>query len=741
MLQTVLLHAGPNRHPGRKRLRSLVVAAGCLLLGGCVAAARPPVRFVDPFIGTAENGHTFPNACVPFGMIQAGPQTGNCEWRYTAGYQYRDTLTTGFSQTRLSGTGVPDLGDLLLFPFTGESTRDRYESPLDKSSETARPGYYAVRMSDTGIRCEMTAAEHVALHRYRYPPNEAQHLLLDVQTGLVTDRERLPTRVLESSVQFPDNRTVTGYVRCRSWLERRYWFRIDFNRDIIRRTELPKSDPRERAPRWVLSFEPGREPLLVRVSLSRRGPEEAAANLEAEAEDRDFDRIRRSASRAWNDLLGQIEADGSPEQLRIFYTALYHLCQQPNNVADAGEIPCYSTLSLWDTYRAAHPLYTILQPAMAARFVRSMLAQYDHQGFLPVWSLWGGETNCMIANHAVPVIVDACLKGIEGIDPTEAYEAVRRTLTHDHPKSDWTLYDRYGYYPCDLVPREAVSRTLETAYDDHSASLLAAKTGRKEDAAFFARRAGYYKNLLCPQTGFMRGRDSGGGWRTPFDPMAIGHRTGTDAGDYTEGNAWQYTWHVQHDIEGLAAAMGGEEPFTARLDSLFILDDDPEKRHGSVLDVTGHIGQYAHGNEPSHHVAYLYAWTRKPWRTQELVRRIVRTRYLDRPYGLCGNEDCGQMSAWYLFACMGFYPVDPCGGTYVFGAPQLERIRIRLPDGRKLTIRADGLSEANRYVRSITLNGRPITVRYITHAQIMDGGELVFEMTDRPCDYLKNETL
>lgn len=715
----------------KKLLPALLILwiGGSLSAPSSVRASEDNARWVDPLVGTDGTGHTHPCASAPFGMIQAGPETGSFDWAYTAGYQYRDTLLCGFSQTRLSGTGVPDLGDLRLLPTTDPAQR---ACGMDKGSERAEPGYYAVRLS-SGIACEMTATEHVAFHRYAYPAGEAQWLLVDFQSGLVTDRERLPERIEACDLRVESDCEIMGTIRCKGWVGRSYAFRIRFDRPFTERRVLAPDDPRERAARWVLGFAENGRPLQIKIALSRTDVRSAAANMETEVPGWDFAAVRSAAYAAWRKLLGTVEIDGSKAQKRTFYTAMYHLYLQPNMISDAGQEPLYSTFSLWDTYRAAHPLYTLLEPDRVSRFVTSLLAQDERQGYLPVWPLWGGETHCMVANHAVPVIVDACLKGIPGIDTCRAYRAVRRSLTTSHPKSDWALYDRYGYYPCNLLPREAVSRTLESTYDDYCAALLAARMGDRKAEAHFLRRSSYWRNLFDPATGLMRGRDSAGQWRTPFDPLRIGHRPDTDAGDYTEGNAWQYTWHVQHDVPGLVAAMGGEEPFAARLDSLFTIDTDA--RHGFVADVTGHIGQYAHGNEPSHHVAYLYSWTNRPWRGQELIRQIVDTRYNDRPDGLCGNEDCGQMSAWYLFACMGFYPVDPCGGSYVFGAPQIGAMTLHLKNGNTLRIRAKGLSARNRYVARITLNGEPVTGREITHAQLMQGGELVYTMTDRPCDY------
>lgn len=430
-----------------------------------------------------------------------------------------------------------------------------------------------------------------------------------------------------------------------------------------------------------------------------------------------------------------------------FYTAFYHSLIQPNMIADVdgsyrnaadsvvkatgGEF--YSTFSLWDTYRAAHPFYTLMVPERVDGFVNSLVEQAETQGFLPIWGLWGKETYTMVANHGVPVIAEAYRKGFRGFDADRAFEAIKRTQTVSHPqKSDWEIYTRYGYFPTDSIRAESVSSTLETAYDDYAAADMASLLGRTDDEKIFRERADYYKNLFDSQTGFMRPRLTDGTWRTPFDPASVGHSESV-GGDYTEGNAWQYTWHVQHDVPGLIALMGGNDAFADKLDSMFTTE-----LVTTQADVTGLIGQYAHGNEPSHHVTYLYALAGRPWRTQELIRQIVDTQYRPEPDGLSGNDDCGQMSAWYMFSCMGFYPVDPVSATYVIGAPQMPGFTLHLTGGKTFSIRAEGLSKENLYVESVTLNGKPHTSPYITHDEITRGGELVFKMTDRHQSHKSN---
>ncbi|HYG33630.1 MAG TPA: glycoside hydrolase family 92 protein, partial [Clostridia bacterium] len=442
--------------------------------------------------------------------------------------------------------------------------------------------------------------------------------------------------------------------------------------------------------------------------------------------------------------LSRADVQGSRAQKENFYTSMYHLFIQPNNIADvdgqyrgaddkvltAPDKAYYSTLSLWDTYRAAHPLYTILTPERVNGFLQTIVAHQKAQGYMPIWTLWGKENHCMIANHSIPVVVDAYLKGFRGFDAEAAFQGIKQSLTVNHEKSDWDVYTKYGYLPFDIIKGESVSRSLEYAYDDYCAAQFAKALGKTDDATYFAKRADYYTNLFCPETKFMRGRDTKGNWRTPFDPMKLNH--GADSGfDYTEGNGWQYTWHVQHDPEKLVALMGGKDAFAEKLTTLFKLPTSVEGA-GFVLDVSGLIGQYAHGNEPSHHVAYFYNYAGQPWKTQETIRKIFDTQYHNYPGGLCGNDDCGQMSAWYIFSAMGFYPFNPCNDGYVFGAPQIPKITLKLPEGKTFTVEAKGLSKRNKYVQSITLNGNPCQSFKLSHADLMQGGTLVFKMGSKP---------
>ena len=713
----------------------LVVLVMCLIVRSGFAEpkknAEDFTQYANPFVGAAEFGHCFPGACVPFGLIQAGPETGNGDWAYCSGYQSTDKSINGFSQTRLNGTGCPDLGDVLMLPFTGDPIRKTYKSAFSKTQEQASPGYYSVVLSDFNVKAEITATEHTAIHRYTFQGKEKPQLLIDFQSALVGSEKQIPTHVLDAKVNLENPTTVSGYSRTRVWLDRTYYYTIEFSKPYTSKTLLPKQNEQEKAPRYVFSFDlkPG-ETLLVKVALSSTGIEGAKKNLQAELKGWEFDQVRQSAKSKWNQLLSRVQIEGTTEQKDIFYTSMYHLFIQPNNIADVNQAPFYSTLSLWDTYRAAHPLYTILAPEWVDGFVNSMLHQFDQQGFLPIWALWGKETYCMIGNHAVPVVVDAYLKGFRGFDAEKAYQAVKSSLTKNHQNSEWGVYDQYGYYPFDRIKTESVSKTLESVFDDYCAAQFAKALNKTDDYNFFLKRSTYYKNLFDQQTKLMRGKDSKGQWRTPFNSFELSHAS-TSGGDYTEGNAWQYTWHIQHDVPGLIDLMGSKDYFTAKLDSLFEMASKKEGS-GFVMDVTGLIGQYAHGNEPSHHVAYLYALAGKPWKTQKLVREICLTQYQDKINGLCGNDDCGQMSAWYIFTNLGFYPVNPCGGDYVLGAPQLPKATISLQNGKTFIVEAVNFSKDNLYVQSVELNGAPYSQSTINHKDIVKGGTLKFVMGSQP---------
>ena len=620
------------------------------------------------------------------------------------------------------------------------ATAHAYRSSFSKTSENATPGYYTVTLDQAKVKAELTATTHAALHRYTYEQADSASILIDLQHGPAWNEKQYHSQVNSCEVNWENDSTLTGHVNNKVWVDQDYYFVMQFSRPVIDHFELPMAET-EKGKRLVASFniQPGEE-VLMKVALSTTGVEGAKANMAAEVPGWDFEGIRTAAKADWNSYLSRIEVEGTDEEKTNFYTSFYHALIQPNEISDvdgryrnaadsvvnATGGKFYSTFSLWDTYRAAHPFYTLMVPERVDGFINSLVDQAEVQGYLPIWGLWGKENFCMVANHGVSVVAEAYAKGFRGFDAERAFNAIKQTQTVSHPlKSNWENYMKYGYFPTDLTEAESVSSTLESVYDDYAAADMAKRMGKTEDAAYFARRADFYKNLFDSSTQFMRPKKSDGTWKSPFNPSQIGHAESV-GGDYTEGNAWQYTWHVQHDVPGLIALFGGEEPFLNKLDSLFTL-----KLETTQADVTGLIGQYAHGNEPSHHVTYLYALAGRPERTQELIREIFDTQYSPKPNGLCGNDDCGQMSAWYMFSAMGFYPVNPVSGEYVFGAPQLPEFVLHLADGKTFTIKAEGLSEANKYVKSITLNGEPYTKNFISHADIVKGGTLVYQMTDK----------
>ena len=697
--------------PVVKREFILACAAVAVLTAGASAAHR-----VDPFIGTAANGHCNPGAARPFAFVYPGPDTGNGSWDYCGGYRYGDGTVDGFSQTHASGTGRAEMGDVLLLPFIGEAVCRRL--PFSHEGEVAEPGYYAVTLDGGRIRAEMTSTERTAFHRYVYRAAPAR-LLVDLQHGLTSRREFVATHVLSNVCAFAaDNRTILGTSTIRKdWPEHTFSFAIRFDRPYRTRTALP-SAPGEKGPRFVLDFdlEPGGT-LGVKVALSMTSPERALANMDAEIPDWDFDRVRAGSAAAWEDILSRIEVTASESDRVKFYTAIYHACLQPNDISDVGEPPRYSTMSIWDTFRAAHPLYTILVPERVDGFVETLLAHAETSGFLPQWLMWGKDGHVMIGNHAVPILLDALKKGFK-VDVRRAYAAIRNTLLveqEDNPKDDWAVYDRYGYYPLDVIRGEGVSRTLECAFDDWCAAEFARRLGREEDERRFVRRSESWRNVFDPSIGFVRGRKADGSWRDPFDPLwyeppaAFGGSWWVK--DFTEGNAWQYTFHNLHDVDGLVRAFGGADRLLERIDGLFageIVLENPQDR-----DASGRIGQYAHGNEPCHHVPYLYALLGRPEKTREIVSLICRRLYGTGPDGLCGNDDCGQMSAWLVFSMLGFYPFNPASAEYVLGTMQVEKAVIRAGKDKPCVVLTRSTSAG-----TVEVNGKPVFGPLLRHADL-----------------------
>jgi predicted alpha-1,2-mannosidase len=707
------------------------------------AAAGPPTRHVDPLIGTDGTGHVFPGASVPFGMVQPSPDNADAGWSYAGGYQYRAPRMLGFSNTHISGAGIPELGDVLLMPAAGlawsEATTDFSAAP-DKATERARAGHYTVALPAHGVRVELTATARVAVHRYTFTRGGEVQVLVDLQHGL---RFGEGPRVLEAASRVDAARgEVSGTARFSNWVERDLGFVVRFDRPVKRVITLP---PRagERAARYVLNFAPwpGRV-LHARVAVSTIDDEGARRNL-ATAANRPFDTVRADADRAWNALLSRVEIEGDERLQRLFHSALYRTLLHPSDIADAdgrvrgprgrviqaprdaagsaGRARWDSTLSLWDTFRAVHPLHTLLFPERVPGTVNTMLAHEAEQGYLPLWTAWGRETHTMIGNPALPVIADAVVKGFGGFDHRQALAAMVRSSTQDRPQApawaqrSWATYERFGFLPYDLEAGESVSKTLEHGIGDTAVARVAAALGEHDVARRFAQRAQGWRHLYDPETRTMRGRSSAGGWRTPFDPL-LATSPMNNPGDYTEANAWQYTpTPALHDVAGFVERLGGPAALEAWLDRFFTLPGHAPDKH---LGQEAMVGQYAHGNEPGHHVAWLYAFTPSPGKGHVMVERLVRSFYGDTPAGIVGNDDAGQMSAWLVFAVLGFYPVDPSGGTYVAGRPLVPRAVLRLPQGRRLVIERGGGA-------GVTLDGRPLPPTAIPHAALVRGGRLV----------------
>jgi predicted alpha-1,2-mannosidase len=762
----------------------VVAAVGLLLMaGGTVAVAggqanadatrgARAVASVDPFIGTGGEGHTFPGAVVPFGMVQLSPDTRiqprNKAYGWAAGYRHDDSTIVGFSHTHFSGTGHSDLGDVLLMPIAGDVRLERgdadkpgsgYASRFRHDDERAEPGYYAVTLDDYGVRAELTASARVGVHRYTFPAGKPAHVLLDLRTSMYD----YPGKVSWSRLRLRADGTVTGFRETRGWAPgRQLYFAMRFSQPLTghgfhdTEQDIPykgfpppgEKDPTARAQiegrQLVASFDFGdavRAPLLVKVSISPVSEDNAIANLDAEVPGWDFDGVRAAAKAQWAQALDAVDVDAPEPMRKAFYTALYHAFQGPslfmdsdgryrgpdNAVHKAEGFTNYSTFSLWDTYRALHPLLTLVQPEQRTNdIVNSLLAARKESpyGILPVWAFHGLETWCMIGYHAVPVIADAYMKGIRGYDTDAALDAMVASASYG-PYDGLRQYMELGYVPID-EEGEAASKTLEYAFDDWTIARVAADMGRKDVATTFEQRAGNWKHAFDPKTGFMRARKRDGSFREPFDPDASGYGT-----DYTEGNAWQYSWYVPQDVAGLAAAHGGVDKLLARLDGVFDARVDPSVFE-HMEDITGLIGWYAHGNEPSHHVAYLYAYAGQPWRTQARLKQIMDTQYKPTPDGLAGNDDLGQMSAWYVFTALGFYPVAPGSNEYIIGRPFLPRATLNLPNGKRFTIVADGLDDAHPYIGSATLDGKPLDRAFLRHEEILAGGELRFTMQGEP---------
>ena len=706
-------------------------------------AQKTPADFVNTFIGTGGHGHTYPGATMPFGMVQLSPDTRLEGWDGCGGYHYDDNFIYGFTHTHLNGTGVPDLCDILFMPTTGETRWNNgsdgtpgYGSHFRHANESAEPGYYKVALDDYHITAELTATTRAGMHCYTFPAGNESNILVDL-----FHRDE----VLESSIKVISNRQIEGYRRSKSWAQNQFvYFVAEFSKPFssyeiaVDNKTQPGIQQVEKMKNIKAAFHfittPG-EKIYVKVGISAVNTDGARLNLETEIPGWDFDKVRSTAKATWNKELSKIEVEGGTEQQKIiFYSALYHTMVNPNTYMDVDgsyrgrdlkvhkdtSFTNYTVFSLWDTYRAYHPLMTIIDQKRTLDYIKTFLVQYDQGGLLPVWELAANETFCMIGYHSVPVIVDAYLKGIKAFDTRKAFEAMRKSATRAGDTGLKAL-DHNGFISAE-DESESVSKTIEYAYDDWCIAQFAKSIGDNEEYKYFIKRGQNYKNVFDGSTGFMRARTNGG-WFNPFDPFEVNF-------NYTEANAWQYSFSAVQDMNGLINLFGGKENLAKKLDQLFSASPKTSGRDQS--DITGLIGQYAHGNEPSHHIAYLYPFTGQPWKTQKLVHQILNTLYHDKPDGLTGNEDCGQMSAWAVMSAMGFYPVTPGTNEYVIGTPWFSKVTINLENGKKFTIRAKNISANNFYIQSAMLNGTNYKSSYLKHAEIMNGGELGFTMGSKP---------
>ena len=711
-------------------------------------------KYVNPFIGTGAidgglSGNNYPGATSPFGMIQLSPDTSEApNWGDASGYDYNRNTIFGFSHTRLSGTGASDLIDITLMP----TSSGRTSSAFTHDEEKARPGYYQVMLKDENINAELTTTQRNGIHRYQYPAGKDAEIILDMDHS--ADKGSWGRRIINSQIRILNDHAVEGYRIITGWAKlRKIYFYMEFSSPIL--TSTLRDGGRVHENTAVINgtnlhgcFRFGQlngKPLTCKVALSSVSMENARQNMEQEAPHWDFDRYVAAADADWEKQLGKIEVKGTEVQKEIFYTALYHTMIQPNTMSDVnGEYMAadytarkvgdnethYTTFSLWDTFRASHPLYTLLEPERVTDFVKSMIRQYEYYGYLPIWQLWGQDNYCMIGNHSIPVITDAILKGIPGIDVEKAYEAVYNSSVTSHPNSPFEVWEKYGFMP-ENIQTQSVSITLEQAFDDWCVAQLAEKLNKDADYERFHKRSEYYRNLFHPKTKFFQSKNDKGEWIEPFDPYQYG---GNGGHPFTEGNAWQYFWYVPHNIQALMELTGGTKAFEQKLDTFFTSTYKSEQMNHNA---SGFVGQYAHGNEPSHHVAYLYNFAGQPWKTQKYVSHILNTLYNNTSSGYAGNDDCGQMSAWYVFSAMGFYPVNPADGRYIIGSPLLDECTLKLAGNKDFHIRTIRKSPEDIYIQSVTLNGKKHKDFFITHQDIMNGGTMVFKMGKKPSGWGK----
>lgn len=747
-------------------MRLFSALIGCSLLLGMAACTQTSTSqdytdFVNPFIGTGGHGHTYPGAVVPNGMIQPSPDTRIYQWDACSGYYYNDSTINGFSHTHLSGTGCGDYGDVLLMPTVGkqdyhamgsESQQMAYASAFSHQNEMAQPGYYSVVLDRYNVKAELTATKRAAIHRYTFPQSDESGFILDLDYSLQRQKnEEMELKVISDTEICGRKKTV--YWAFDQYINFYAKFSKPFTYTMVTDSMVLDEDgPLLPTAKVLLHFNTkAGEEVYVKVGISAVDIDGARKNVEAEIPEWDFNGVRKAARASWNDYLAKIDIDtDNKDQKTMFYTALYHTGMQPNLFTDVdgrylgmdlkthqGSVnePMYTIFSLWDTFRAYHPLMTIIDPDLNEAFIRSLIQKQREGGVFPMWELAGNYTGTMIGYHAVPVIVDAYMKGYHNFDVNEAYKACIRVaeydttgikcpplvLPHLMPQAKYWK-NKIGYVPCDK-DNEAVAKALEYAYNDWCISAFAESLGDAANHEKYAKFAEGYKTYFDPSTRFMRGLDSKGNWRTPFNPRSSTHRND----DYCEGTAWQWTWFVPHQIDGLVELMGGREGFISKLDSLFTVSSALEGENTSA-DISGLIGQYAHGNEPSHHIIHMYNYVGQPYRTQELVDSVLQTLYFNDPDGLSGNEDCGQMSAWYILNAMGFYQVCPGKPVYSIGRPLFNKATVNLKDGKKFTVIAKNNSRENKYIQSIVLNGKTLDEPFFTHQDIVDGGTLELTM-------------
>lgn len=705
------------------------------------------VRYIDPMIGADFHGHVFVGTSTPYGMVQLGPNNIFKGWDWCSGYHYSDSIVIGFSHTHLSGTGGSDLGDILVMPYTGEIRTEKgtqndiskgYASYYSHKNEIARPQYYSLLLSSYNIKAELSSSDRVGFHKYTFPKGEQAHVIVDLKEGI-------NDKALDTYIKQVDEYTLEGYRFSKGWSTHKYFFVLKSNTPIKNFTVFDDNEKKKGTElkstfvKGVMSFGDQTNEVMLKVGLSSVSCANAAEHIRLEINDWDFGKVVNKNSKKWNDELSKVIIETKNDAYkRIFYTAFYHTMIDPSLYCDYnGEFRShndsvyvanwknYSVLSLWDTYRALNPLMTILQQDKVDDLINTMLAIYDHDGKLPIWHLAGWETNLMPGCSAIPIVADACMKGFKGFDMERAFNAMKKSATNPKQRSMPYILEK-GYIPCDKVP-EATSLAMEYAVDDWGIAAVAKKMGKTEDYEYFLKRSKYYKTYFDQSINFIHPKKDDGSWRTPYDPAIAIHGL---RGDFCEGNGWQYTFFAPQDPYGLIELFGGDDIFAKKLDEFFVNNDSMGKEASS--DITGLIGQYAHGNEPSHHITYLYAYAGQQWKSAEKTRFIMDQFYTDKPDGMIGNEDCGQMSAWYIISSFGFYPVNPSQGIYAFGSPNFDKVTINLPKGKEFVIEAINNSKENIYIQRAELNGKDYPKSYISHEDIVKGGKLKFIMGNKP---------